>query len=112
MCWGVEIMENDRKLIQFHFITNAEVSTHYHQNLEVFYVLTGELKVQIDETTFLMKQGDIILINANKRHTMNGNEELLGARFEIDFHLLAEYINQKILKQCKRKPIPSFAWII
>lgn len=85
-------MENDRKLIQFHFITNAEVSTHYHQNPEVFYVLTGELKVQIDETTFLMKQGDIILINANKRHTMNGNEELLGARFEIDFHLLAEYM--------------------
>lgn len=92
MCWGVEIMENDRKLIQFHFITNAEVPTHYHQNPEVFYVLTGELKVQIDETTFLMKQGDIILINANKRHTMNGNEELLGARFEIDFHLLAEYM--------------------
>lgn len=92
MCWGVEIMENDRKLIQLHFITNAEVSTHYHQNPEVFYVLTGELKVQIDETTFLMKQGDIILINANKRHTMNGNEELLGARFEIDFHLLAEYM--------------------
>ena len=92
MCWGVEIMENDRKLIQIHFITNAEVSTHYHQNPEVFYVLTGELKVQIDETTFLMKQGDIILINANKRHTMNGNEELLGARFEIDFHLLAEYM--------------------
>ena len=85
-------MENDRKLIQFHFITNAEVYTHYHQNPEVFYVLTGELKVQIDETTFLMKQGDIILINANKRHTMNGNEELLGARFEIDFHLLAEYM--------------------
>lgn len=85
-------MENDRKLIQFHFITNAEVFTHYHQNPEVFYVLTGELKVQIDETTFLMKQGDIILINANKRHTMNGNEELLGARFEIDFHLLAEYM--------------------
>ena len=85
-------MENDRKFIQFHFITNAEVSTHYHQNPEVFYVLTGELKVQIDETTFLMKQGDIILINANKRHTMNGNEELLGARFEIDFHLLAEYM--------------------
>jgi len=92
LCWGVEIMENDRKLIQFYFITNAEVSTHYHQNPEVFYVLTGELKVQIDETTFLMKQGDIILINANKRHTMNGNEELLGARFEIDFHLLAEYM--------------------
>lgn len=90
--WGVEIMKNDRKLIHSFFITNPEVSTHYHQNPEVFYVLTGELKVQIDETTFLMKQGDILLINANKRHTMNGNEELLGARFDLDFHLLAEYM--------------------
>ena len=86
------MMENDRKLMQFHFITTAEISTHYHQNPEVFYILTGELKVQIDETSFLMKQGDILLVNANKRHMMNGNEGLLGARFEIDFHLLAEYM--------------------
>ena len=28
---------------------------------------------------------------------MNGNEELLGARFEIDFHLLAEYMEARQL---------------
>lgn len=85
-------MENERKLMQFYFIANAEISTHYHQNLELFYVLTGELKIQIDKSTFLMRQGDILLVNANKRHMVNGNSELLGARFEIDFHLLAEYM--------------------
>lgn len=35
---------------------------------------------------------DIILINANKRHLMNGREGLLAARFEIDFHVLAEHM--------------------
>lgn len=83
-------MENERKLMQFHFIKNDEISTHYHQNPELFYVLKGTLEVQIDDVSFVLKHGDMIVINANKRHKMIGSEELLGARFEIDFHLLAE----------------------
>lgn len=83
-------MSDERRLMQFYFITKAEVSTHYHQNPEMFYVLAGELEVKIDDQVFLMTKGDIVLVNANKRHLMNGGEGLLAARFEIDFHVLAE----------------------
>ena len=83
-------MENERKLMKFYFVTKGEISTHYHQNPEIFYILKGRLDVQIDETEYMLREGDILLINANKRHLMNGSEDLLGARFEIDFHLLAE----------------------
>ena len=85
-------MDSKRKLMHFYFLTKGEISTHYHQDLELFYVLTGELEIKIDDQIFLMKTGDIVLINANKRHTMNGNDKLLAARFQIDFHLLAEYM--------------------
>ena len=85
-------MDTTRKLMQFHFIAQAETATHYHQNPEMFYVLRGNLDIKIDDKTYKMQSGDIVLINANKRHTVIGNEELLGARFEIDFHLLAEYM--------------------
>lgn len=85
-------MDTTRKLMQFYFIANAETATHYHQNPEMFYVLRGNLDIKIDDKTYKMQSGDIVLINANKRHTVIGNEELLGARFEIDFHLLAEYM--------------------
>ena len=85
-------MDTTRKLMQFHFIAQAETATHYHQNPEMFYVLRGNLDIKIDEKVYKMSSGDIVLINANKRHTVIGNEELLGARFEIDFHLLAEYM--------------------
>lgn len=85
-------MDTTRKLMQFHFIAQAETATHYHQNPEMFYVLRGNLDIKIDDKIYKMQSGDIILINANKRHTVIGNEELLGARFEIDFHLLAEYM--------------------
>ena len=85
-------MDTTRKLMQFHFIAQAETATHYHQNPEMFYVLRGNLDIKIDEKVYKMSSGDIVLINANKRHTVIGNDELLGARFEIDFHLLAEYM--------------------
>ena len=85
-------MDTTRKLMQFHFIAQAETATHYHQNPEMFYILRGNLDIKIDDKIYKMQSGDIVLINANKRHTVIGNEELLGARFEIDFHLLAEYM--------------------
>ena len=85
-------MDTTRKLMQFHFIAQAETATHYHQNPEMFYVLRGNLDIKIDERLYKLSSGDIALINANKRHTVIGNDELLGARFEIDFHLLAEYM--------------------
>ncbi len=83
-------MENDRKLMQFYFLTSPEKATHYHQNLEIIYVLKGEMKIQIDDTDYFLKNGDFILINANKSHTINVTKEMFGARFVIDFRLLAE----------------------
>ena len=85
-------MENERKLMQFYFLTNAEISNHYHQNPEIFYILRGELEVTIDDQKFRLREGDIMMINSSKRHRVNGNERFLGARFEIDLHLLSEYM--------------------
>ena len=85
-------MENIRKLMQFYFLTESGTSDHYHQNPELFYILKGTLEVKIDDKVYELRQEDIVLINANKRHTMTGKEGILAARFEIDFHLLAEYM--------------------
>ena len=78
--------------MQFYFLTESGTSDHYHQNPELFYILKGTLEVKIDDKVYELRQEDIVLINANKRHTMTGKEGILAARFEIDFHLLAEYM--------------------
>ena len=83
-------MNDTRKLMQFCFMTEGEISTHYHQSIELFYLLDGELKISIDDVKYVMGKDDIILINANKRHMVEGSRDLLASRFEIDFHLLAE----------------------
>ncbi len=85
-------MDNRRKLMQLYFLTEPEVCTHYHQDPELFYLLSGHFEVKIDDAVYQMKKGDILLINANKRHTLAAKGDLLMARFEIDFHLLAEQL--------------------
>lgn len=85
-------MKNERKLMEFYFLTDPESAVHYHQNIEILYVLKGVMGVQIDDVQYMLMDGDFLLVNANKRHAITVKERLFGARFEIDFHLLAEYM--------------------
>jgi beta-xylosidase/AraC-like DNA-binding protein len=85
-------MENERKIVELYFFTEEEVTTHYHQNLDILYVIKGRMDVQIDDAKYRMNSGDFILVNANKRHTIYSKKGILGARFFIDFHMLAEYM--------------------
>lgn len=85
-------MENERKLIQFFFITQEESSIHYHQDPEIIYIMKGKMEIKIDEAVYQLKEGDFILINANKRHSCVGMPDILAARFFIDFHMLAEHM--------------------
>lgn len=83
-------MNDERKLMQFCFIAHEEICSHYHQDLDLFYVIKGEMNVQIDEVKYALKSGDFILINANKRHTLTSSEDMIGVRFVINFRMLAE----------------------
>ncbi len=85
-------METIRSLMHFSFITNMESSTHYHLNPELIYILKGNMEMKIDDKTYNLSGGDMVLINANKSHTLTGTNGVLGARFEIDYHVLTEYM--------------------
>ena len=45
-------MENKRKLMQFFFIRQEESSVHYHQDLEIIYVMKGKMEIKIDESVY------------------------------------------------------------
>ena len=86
-------MGNIQEIMSFDFDTNKVQNTHFHQNLEIIYVLEGELEIQIETETYQMKKGDFLLVNANKRHShheTSGN--LLLASFQINFSMVSEYM--------------------
>jgi len=88
-------MENIREIVQFNIIheTNNEPrEQHYHQNLDMLYVLSGSVDVVIDDKEYHLKEEDMILINSNKRHKFENSGNLLAIRFAIDYYLLSQTV--------------------
>lgn len=46
----------------------SDFSLHWHQDIEMLFVLDGELCVNLNEDRLILKKGDILLINSNKTH--------------------------------------------
>ena len=86
-------MDNMRTIMDFEFDTREVQSTHFHQNLEIVYVLEGGVEIQIESETYNLDKGDFLLVNANKRHSLRSTkEEVLIASFRISFSMLVEYM--------------------
>lgn len=41
---------------------------HWHEEMEIVYIESGQMKIKIPSKTFLLKKGDCIVINANMLH--------------------------------------------
>lgn len=58
---------------------------HWHPATELFFVLSGEAQVTVEEETFTVQEEDIFLINANDVHLIEGADcKMLSLRFQID----------------------------
>ncbi|MFV0465452.1 MAG: GH39 family glycosyl hydrolase [Lachnospiraceae bacterium] len=85
-------MDKKRQIMDFEFSTARTLTTQFHQNLEIVYLVEGEARVTIDEEQFHLKKGDFILINANKKHSLKSDGKLLAAYFDINYTMLVEYL--------------------
>ena len=86
-------MDLMRTIMGFEFDTRKEYETHFHQDLEIIYVLEGEVEVTVESEIYKLDKGDFMLVNANKRHSaFSHSEELLIASFKINFSMLADYM--------------------
>jgi AraC-like DNA-binding protein/mannose-6-phosphate isomerase-like protein (cupin superfamily) len=48
--------------------TNIMLYTHWHEELEILYISTGSMLLQVDTQSFIVSKGDIILIPPNLLH--------------------------------------------
>lgn len=91
-----------RDIMEFGFARKSHQETHIHQNPEILYLLRGTANVVVGDEAYLLKKGDCLLINANKRHSVENMEIMtLFARFSIDYSVLTEYLGtNQILFWC------------
>lgn len=82
-----------KEIMHLEFVTERECRTHLHQDMEMIYILKGDVEVFLDNKSYMLSENDFILINTNKKHWIkSGNNSVLGLRFLIDYQMLTEYM--------------------
>lgn len=98
-------------LIELDFITESSTKIHYHENFELLFVISGSVNVTIEDDSFLMKSGDIIIVNTNHRHGYEGTEDLVLGRFVISYSRVRELLGMNhVLFWCNSVNEPSEAY--
>lgn len=98
-------------LIELDFITETSTKIHYHENFELLFVISGNAEVIIEDDTFHMKSGDIIIINTNHRHGYQGSEDLVLGRFVISYSKVRELLGMNhVLFWCNSVNEPNEAY--
>lgn len=79
-------------LFKYAYDAGSFVSSHWHNSVEIIYILSGEMEVQIEGKSRLYTADTIALINSRLIHATKstaGNEMLL---IQIPYPLLKKYI--------------------
>lgn len=68
----------------------VEEREHFHQDIELIYVLDGAMTVEVGNQKSELKAEDILVINANKKHWLRTNDkDILYLRLELHISLSA-----------------------
>ena len=73
------------KIITYDIMMRQKEETHFHQDVELIYVLEGEMELKVEEDTFHLKREDIVVVNANRKHSYKCSSDILMASFYISF---------------------------
>ncbi|WP_099466959.1 GH39 family glycosyl hydrolase [Konateibacter massiliensis] len=87
-------MEKDSNaLMEYDFQIEKQQASHFHYDIELLYVLEGEIALQVEKEVFEMKADDLIIINSNKRHSYQANGDVLLGCFHISYQRLSILLN-------------------
>lgn len=80
-------------------VSGSSRPPHSHKDIEILYVLEGNVDIRISERVYSAEAQDIILINSGEEHSFQMSEKGLVSLISLDYYEL-----QRILKRSK----PSF----
>lgn len=71
-----EINFSDEVPVRYCFASIEDTWAHWHKEIEILFLLSGELQITVDDAEYILKTGDIVLINSNQIHSIKGNNDL------------------------------------
>ena len=75
-------------------ITESENTLHLHTDIEILYVMEGEMEVRIGDRACMAGPQDIILINSGEKHSFRISRDTLACRIFLDYFMLKDALNR------------------
>lgn len=98
---GDRLFYRRRNKIEIIVSEQPESTRHFHQDIELLYVLEGELYLKIGDCEIKMRKEDIYIINANTTHSFCVSEDVLYAKITITYQIYSDiYRNEPFVFVC------------
>lgn len=98
---------------------------HWHEAIEILFVLEGELEIRVNQDDYQLRAGDIFLVNRNELHFINsrtvfGKTHVLALQFEssffkkqgIDIEQKRFYLNSKEVRAGSMSVLDEIKYIL
>ena len=71
------VLDDHLGQIHFTYVNTWDelLPAHWHEHLEIIYVLGGEITASINDVSYELKKGDIFLVNSNDIHYTHTHED-------------------------------------
>ena len=82
----IELIRKNR--LRLNILNLKKQEKHFHRDVELIYILDGEMTIRIYEKDFMVEKEDMLVINSNEPHSFWASAEILYARLYITQDIL------------------------
>lgn len=76
-------------------VRDVNQSKHFHSEMEILYVLDGQVEVAVQDKSWTMNKDDVIVINSGVAHEIKTvGEHNIFCIVKYDYHVLTEVVSQ------------------
>lgn len=73
-----------------------DVAPHFHMEVELLFVLSGETALTLGDDTFLMTKDSVIVVNSEKKHSLSVRKPGLLCRIGMDYQVISSYLGSSL----------------
>ena len=82
-----------RDKLKLEILDSSEEKEHFHQDIELLYILSGSVEIYKDGQKNVLAEEDVLIINANKQHYLKNLDRALYVKLTILYDLLSDILN-------------------
>ena len=83
--------------MQIDVIDESETQLRSYQEVRLYYVLDGQLQIEMEGKLYRLETGDILVVNSNMPHTYSKYRTSLTVLFQISKDFLTELTKNPII---------------